>query len=434
MPAVSRPPAAPVAVFPTGISRRFGAQIRRRAVRESRRSVILRAVTIGAATRDDVQRLAAIERGSASAGEARAAELLAQMLRERGLSPVLERERAASGFWPSVGLAAGLGALAGAIGGRSRRAGAAMATLAAALLADDVDNGAHVLRRALPRRETTNVLAWAGDERARETVVLVAHHDAAHTGLLFHPGLVPLVNRLAPGWYAKQTTSTQTGQLLVAGPALVALGSALGARRLRRLGTLWSAVSAALLADVARSPVVAGANDNLSAVAVLLTLAERMREHPPRGVRVLLLSTGSEESFMEGMRGFVARHRGALDPACTRVVALECVGSPHLLVMEGEGMLRMRDHDASLREELQAAADEAGIDVWRGLRLGAGGTDALPALRAGYRAACLAACTELKVPANYHWPSDVPENLCWGTIAQASAVAETLIDRVARGA
>ncbi len=391
-------------------------------------------MTIAAATREDLERLATIERGSASAGEAQAAELLARMLAERGLHPTLERERAVGEFWPTVGLAALAGALAGALGGRSRLGGTALAALAAGLLADDVDNGAHALRRVLPQRTTTNVLAWAGDRDARETVVLVSHHDAARTGLLFHPGLVPLVNRIAPGWYAKQTTSTQTGQLLVAGPLIAALGSALGVRRARRLGVLWSLVTAALLADVARSPVVAGANDNLSAVAVLLTIAERLRERPPRGVRVLLLSTGSEESFMEGMRGFVARHRGELDPQRTRVVALECVGSPHLLLMEGEGMLRMRDHDSSLRDELQAAADEAGVALWRGLRLGAGGTDALPALRAGYRAACLAACNELKVPANYHWPSDIPENLCWQTIAQAASVAETLIRRVARDA
>ncbi|HTA37328.1 MAG TPA: M28 family peptidase, partial [Solirubrobacteraceae bacterium] len=297
-------------------------------------------------------------------------------------------------------------------------------------MADDVDNGSQLLRRVLPRRTTTNVLGWAGDPHARETVVLVGHHDAAHTGLLFHPGLVPLVNRLAPGWYAKQTTSTQTGQLLVAGPALVALASALGLRRLRRFGTLWSAVTTALLADVARSPVVPGANDNLSAVATLFSVAERLAAQPIKGVRVLLLSTGSEESFMEGMRGFVARHRGELDPARTRIVALECVGSPHLLLIEGEGMLRMRDHDASLREELQAAADAAETPLWRGLRLGAGGTDALPALRAGYRTACLAGCNELKVPANYHWPSDVAENLCWETIDAAATVAESLIRRV----
>jgi hypothetical protein len=241
---------------------------------------------------------------------------------------------------------------------------------------------------------------------------------------------VALVNRVAPGWYAKQTTSTHTGCLLVLGPALVALSSALGLRRLRRFGTCWSAATAAVLADVARSPVVAGANDNLSAVAVLLAMAEEFVKHPATGVRLLLLSTGSEESFMEGMRGFVRRHRSELDPASTRFLALECDGSPHLILIEGEGMLRMRDYDSSLRDELQAAADEVEVDLWRGLRLGAGGTDALPALRSGYRSACIAACTDLKVPANYHWKTDVPENLCWGTIERAALVATRLVRRV----
>jgi Peptidase family M28 len=374
-----------------------------------------------------LERLAAIERGSASTGEARAGALLAEMLRERGLSPELESERAVGGFWQSTGLAAAGGAAAGLLGGRRRGLGAALGLLAAALMADDVESGRHALRRVLPKRETTNVLAWTGEPGAQETVVVIAHHDAAHTGLLFHPGLVPLLARRFPRWYAKQNTSVQTGALLSAGPALAALGSALGRRRLRRLGILWSVVTAALLADVARSPVVCGANDNLSAVAVLLDLAARLGERPVAGVRVLLLSTGSEESFMEGMRGFLRRHRDELDPASTRVVALECVGSPHLMLMEGEGMLRMRDHDAGLREEIQEAADRAGVKLWRGLRLGAGATDALPALRAGYRSACLAACTDLKTPANYHWPTDVPENLCWETIDSAADVVESLI-------
>jgi hypothetical protein len=385
---------------------------------------------LSADTREDVERLAAIVRGSASEGETEAAQLLAGMMRERALDPVFEREMAVGGYWQSTGLAAGAGAIAGALGARWRWAGALLAACAAALMADDVDNGAHLLRRLLSHRATTNVLAWAGDPSADETVVIVAHHDSAHTGLLFHPGLVKLVDRLAPAWYAKQTTSTHTGRLLVSGPALVALGSALGLHRLRRFGALWSAATAAVLADVARAPVVAGANDNLSAVAVLLAMAEQLAEQPVTGVRLLLLSTGSEESFMEGMRGFVRRHRSELDPARTRIVALECVGSPHLILIEGEGMLWMRDYDGSLRDEIQAAADAAGVSLWRGLRLGAGGTDALPALRNGYRSACIAACTDLKVPANYHWKTDVAENLCWPTVEQAALVVTRLIRRV----
>jgi hypothetical protein len=73
------------------------------------------------------------------------------------------------------------------------------------------------------------------------------------------------------------------------------------------------------------------------------------------------------------------------------------------------------------------------VALWRGLRLGAGATDALPALRAGYRTACLAAVTDLKVPANYHWPSDLPANLSWPTIERAAAVCVALIRRAQSG-
>ncbi len=383
------------------------------------------------AGREALARLAEFERASASEGERQAARLLADIFAQLGLEPRLEGEPAIGGFWQSNGLAIGAAALAGAVAGRSgamrRTAAGVFAAAAAGLVADDVDSGPQLLRRALPQRETTNVVAWAGDREAVETIVLVAHHDAGHTGLLFHPGLLRQIARRFPDWYEGQQTSAQTGRLLVAGPALVALGCLLGARPLRRLGVFWSGVTAALLADVARPRVVCGANDNLSAVAALVALAERFRERPVAGVRVLLVSTGSEEGFMEGMRGFVRRHRGELDPARTRVLALECLGSPRLALLEGEGMLKMRDYDERLRGEVQAAADRAGVGLWRGLRLGAGGTDALPALRAGYRAACLAACTELKTPSNYHWPSDVPENLDWSTIDAAVEVLESFV-------
>jgi len=390
---------------------------------------------IGERVRSDVERLAGGEpRGSGTPGEAAAARLLCEMFIERGVEATIEQEQAVAGFWLPTGLLAAAGAIAGMVGGERRRrrvAGALLAGCAALLMADDVENGPHLLRRLLPKRTTSNVLAWVGEPDAKQTLVLVAHHDAAHTGLLFHPGLVPLVNRIAPAWYEKQKTSAQTGRLLIAGPALSALGCLSRSRALRTAGAAWSAVTAALLADVARAAVVDGANDNLSAVAVLLALAEEEAVREATGIRVLLLSTGSEETFMEGMRGFVARHRARLDPNRTRFVALECVGSPRLILLEGEGMLRMHDYDGQLRQEIQEAADETGIGLWRGLRLGAGGTDALPAMRAGYRAACLAGCTELKVPSNYHWPTDTVANLSWGTVDEARGVLARLISRAA---
>jgi Zn-dependent M28 family amino/carboxypeptidase len=172
--------------------------------------------------------------------------------------------------------------------------------------------------------------------------------------------------------------------------------------------------------------VVPGANDNLAAVGVLLALAERLRRDPPAGVRVLLLSTGSEESFSEGMQAFGERHFPALDPNATEVVCLECLGAPTLIVLEGEGMLRMRDYTPHVREALERAAREAGVQVRRGLRT-VGATDAIIALRAGYPVATLASVQDTKLPLNYHWPTDTPDALHWDTVRDAIEVCERFL-------
>ena len=152
-----------------------------------------------------------------------------------------------------------------------------------------------------------------------------------------------------------------------------------------------------------------------------MALAHELAERPPEGVRVLLLSNGSEEGFMEGMQGFGRRHFGELDRATTEFVCLECVGSPHLCVVEAEGMLRMRHYTESSREALARAGAEAGVELTRGLRTVAA-TDALIALRAGYATCPLGGVDDTKFPSNYHWPSDVPDNLDWSSIDGAVEV------------
>ena len=151
-------------------------------------------------------------------------------------------------------------------------------------------------------------------------------------------------------------------------------------------------------------------------MAVLLELARALRAEPVDDVRVILLSTGAEESSMEGMRGFVARHAAALDPARTRVVVLECVGGPEPILLEGEGMLRMRDYTASTRDWLAAVAERAGHPLRRGLRTGFA-TDALISLKAGLPTAVIAAIDGHKMAPHYHSPRDVAANLELGTVA-----------------
>ncbi len=134
--------------------------------------------------------------------------------------------------------------------------------------------------------------------------------------------------------------------------------------------------------------VVPGANDNGTAVVSLLALARRFAAEPPEGVRVVLLSTGSEESFSEGMKAFGERHFPSLPKESTFFLCLESIGSPHLLVLRGEGFLKMREYPPRALALLDGLAEELGIWLYPNLRLH-NGTDGLESMAAGYETAAL---------------------------------------------
>jgi hypothetical protein len=380
-----------------------------------------------------IHELAAFDRASASDGERRAAELIAARLRDLGCRVTVEEERAHGGYWWPIGLVNAAAASAGLFAlRRHRKLGlraltATISAIGAAALWDDLGHGRRWFRRALlPHRSTWNVVAEAGDPAAERTVVLIAHHDAAHSGLIFHPILPRIPLKLAPRLHAKAGRSFPLLYAVWLGPVLVCAGTLAGVRRITRAGAALAAGAAVAMTDIGLRAVVPGANDNLSAVGALVAVAAALRDRPPEGVRVLLVSTGSEESFSEGMQGFGHRHFAELDPDRTEMVCLECVGGPTLIVVEGEGMLRMRDYPSGMREALAGCAAAAGIPIVRGLRTTAA-TDAIIPLRAGYRVATLASIDETKLPMNYHWPSDRPEALHWGTIEQAIAVCDQFL-------
>lgn len=377
-----------------------------------------------------ISRLAAIERGSTSTGEHRAAELIAEELRELGAEVRVEEERAHGTYWWPLGIATGAAAVAGLSRSRVKAGLAALAAAGAA--ADDIRAGQRVLRGMLPHGTAANVVAELGSRDAPRTVVLVAHHDAAHTGRVFHPELPRAVARRFPKAHARARTTPPTMWPAVAGPLLTGAGALLGMRFVRRLGTLVSAGFALAMADIGRSPVVPGANDNLTGVATLLSVARSLRDEPVEGVRVMLVSTGSEESILEGMTAFARRHFPSLPPETTHVVCVDTVGSPRLLLLEGEGMLGMREYPPSFVALVRRCAEEIGVDLWPGLRL-RNATDGMIALRAGYPTAMVGSVDRYKLPTDYHWPTDTPENVRYGSVADAARVCRAVIERLGSG-
>ncbi|MFL5885731.1 MAG: M28 family peptidase [Thermoleophilaceae bacterium] len=381
---------------------------------------------------ETVHALAGIERGSATDGERLAAEWLADRFRRAGLEPEIDEEPALGrGFWWPLGLMSAAGVAAGVAAMRGRRLLAAALGLAAgAGIADDLENGPRVFRHlAVPRRRTWNVTAVTGDPDADRTVVVLAHHDAPHSGLVFSQDAQRLLDEHT-GIVEKSDTSVPVFFPVVAGPLLVAAGALLRRVPLVRAGTVLAAGSVVAFADIAARGPVPAANDNASGVAVLVALAEALRERPVEGVRVVLASCGSEESFQQGVRAWGRRWFPRLSRDRTWFLNMETVGSPQLALLEGEGTLRMQDYDHGFKEQVDEWANEAGVELQRKLRSRTT-TDAVIPHRAGYPVANFVSVTRWKALANYHWPSDVPENVDFGTVAQAAQVGEVVIRRLA---
>ena len=390
--------------------------------------------------REVVETLAPIDRTPCSAGEREAAEWVAERLHASGADVALEDEPS-WGTFPPTATGTGVLGMAGAVLVlRKRRiAGALLALAVFAGIVDEAQNGPRILRRLVRKRLTTvNLVGRVGDSAAPATLVVLAHHDAPQTGALFDQTLQRRLHERAPGLLEHFKTPLPQWWIGLAGPLATFAGALTARRRFARAGLAIGALGTAAVADIWRSETVQGANDNLSGVASLVALAELLREQPIPGLRVLLVSCGAEETLQDGIRAFVASHSEELDPARTAFVNLDTVGSPHLVMLEAEGPVWMESYAGPwLRDLVEARAERLGVPLLRGFRARAS-TDSVIPSRAGYAIATLVSVTDWMSPANYHLPSDVPANLDYASVADATrlvySVAQDLPVALAAGA
>jgi Peptidase family M28 len=381
-----------------------------------------------------IEEHAAFERLAGSEGEARSARLLHERLRATGADTRIEPATYLEGWARTFAQALVIPILAGLFGhrlGRLRHPLAAASVAVGLLLADDISNGRRLLRRGLRRRGVTqNVIAELGPRDAPVTFVVMAHHDAARTGHMFDQGLQRAMHARFPKRVESIKTSIPSWWPMFLAPIAVGLG--LVARRpgVHVGGAVVSGIAGSLLVDIARSPVVPGANDNLTGVAVLVALAERLRADPIDGARVILLSAGAEEELQGGVYGFLEAHGEHLDPATTRILAVDTVGSPDLVMLEGEGPVRMLDYDRAFRDLVAAVAADGGVALERGLR-SRFSTDGVVPTKRGIPTVSLVSLQPWRAPANYHLMTDTPENISYGTVQATVDLAEAVARRLA---
>jgi hypothetical protein len=387
-----------------------------------------------ATLREVIATLAPIERPAGSDGERQAAHWIADRLTAAGAPAQVEEAKFRGDFAAVIGTLAAVGAAAGiaATTQRGRKLGAVAGAVVAGLIADDISNGMRPFRKLVrPEQTTWNVIAEAGDRDAERTLVVLAHHDAAKTGLIFDPSFQEGLIDHVPGIVERLDTSLPLWWPVMAGPLLATAGGLSGRKGLARAGAVISATAAATMADIQRSPTVPGANDNLTAVAVIVALAEALAKDPITGLRVQLVSVGAEEVLQGGIYGYCERHLAAMDRERTWFLNVETVGGPSLALLEGEGALVMEDYfDRPWRDMIGRVAERGGIPLRRGMRARTS-TDSVVPSRMGVPTATLIAINRYKALSNYHLMTDTPENIVWPTVACATDLAESLARELA---
>lgn len=374
----------------------------------------------------DVEALAAMERGSAGPGEETAARWAAGRLVECGVAAVgLEHYCGRTTNSWSFAAHSAVALVAQRLGGLP---GAGLALGSLASLERDVSGRAPWRRRWAGGSEGANAsgrIPASGDRRG--AVVLVAHLDTAKTGLAWHP----LVTQFgARGNLARRRMAPVMGlqRLAIAGSAVAAL---LPRRsRLRRLVAVPSAalnlLAIALNLDIARSPVVPGANDNASGVAAALAVAQAFAGSPPENVDLEIALVGSEEVGMGGFHAWLERRAESLDPGTTLVLGVDTVGSGTPIVAGAEGAVathRYPDDALDLVDEGALLAGEPEPGRWR---IG-GWTDPLLALHRGYPAASILSIGPGYYP-HYHHPTDLPEFVDYGCVAACARIAAGAVE------
>ena len=371
--------------------------------------------------------------------ERRAHGIVRAALEEAGLRTALEPFRTADSLYASMALHFGVGLAGSLLFGAAPILALGLHTLAGASYLGESSKRLDLLRRLLPQVESQNLLATLpADGEPALRVVLVAHVDAAFTGLVFDPRVVGrTAAHRGPRLLRKPMQVATVSQLGLA--ALDVLGIVLGARR----RWLWPAVGLlsvpalltfALNLDVVlRDEVVPGANDNLTGCAALAVLARRLAPRKPREVELVFVATGAEEAGTCGARALVQAKRDAWDPAKTVIVGIDGLSNGELRTFV-EGEVLPLPVAPWLRDVLaETSASSPRFEGVRGFDIAAGATDVAPFLAAGYDGVCVGcADPEMGTPVHYHLPTDTPENLDYEQILLAIDYVEALTDAIVR--
>ena len=376
------------------------------------------------------------ERRAGTDAERRAANRLAQRLREQGRPAEVEPTYVHPQYGLVHAVHCALGFSGSLLAVEVPVAGFALVLFAALSTYLDLTYRIYLVRSLLFRRASQNVVSPGPNPNAPLRVILCANYDAAKTGWVFAPQRARRAARWAQG-------RPPVGPFRILFWSLVALLPLLGARMagvesdgiaVAQLPfTLALLIGAFLLVDIELSAVAPGANSNASGVATALSLAAELDADPPDHADVWILLTGAEEPQQEGMRAFLRAHRRELDRDRTLFVNVTSVGHGEVRYETAAGWVAGYGLDSRAIELCAAIAEAQPEQTAKPLAHGLA-TDALPPRVRGIRSIGISCLDADGYVPNYRLGSDTPDTLDPSALDRAHAFALDLIRALDRDA
>ncbi len=367
-------------------------------------------------------------RPSTSWQERQAAKYVEKILRALGVTAIEEQpfKSQSSLGWLTIppAVAAALAFPVAWLGGRwGRLAGGLLLLGGAETMRRNLAGQPPFYQRWIARGDSQNLVAHIPSQgEALHHVFLVGHLDTQKQRFL------------SPMPRAELTSPTVTSSILMS--ALGGIGLLAEALLDHKRPAWWHWLLAGMLAGALpiewndeRQPPIEGANDNATAVSILLGLAEALQAHPLPHTQVTLLFTGCEEVVCVGMEAYLREFAPLHEN--TYWVDLEMVGTGDLCYVTRHGMSPLGEYHPS--PEMVALARRT-ADKHPELRVT--GKDMLileevaTLRRRGYQAICLAGYDKQGFLPNWHRLSDTLENIEPDTLSRAARYTWALLHEI----
>jgi hypothetical protein len=369
-------------------------------------------------------------RAPGTVAENEAAGYLAGKLRERGREAEVEHIRVRPAYHLTLALHAALAVLGSIVAVNTPALGIVILLVVAASMFGDLTGRFHLLRRLTPRRESQNVTSPGTNPDAPAKLVLMAHYDAARSGVIFArarraaPRPIRALSKLG-----SRTDAIFWAMFVVLAIALARLAFGITSDDSTLLTVVQFGPTVLLIGgvllfvDVALSDAVPGANDNASGVAAVVELARRLTEQPPQHLDVWVVLTGANEGLMLGMREWMRAHSEDIDPRRTFFVNFESVGRGEVSYVRGEGYVVIEQHDA----RLVRLCESIGTGKQAVLRFG---TDAVIPTTRGFSSITICCTDDYGRIPDQHRQSDTAEKVDPHALGGAIEFGQKLVYRI----